>query len=510
MSRLPLQSFFPLKSNEAIIRLVNYLAVLKVKDRYSISECLYNISDDDGRIFFCKKLIEKNIGDFSNPDIRYWIKEGERIATKKAEHKAIQERKRQREFIEQQRLEEKNKRAQERLLADKLKQEKKEAKKAAKLAQKEKYKSTPIVSAPQTGKITTTTINRVIARGVDATSFLIEKGVIKYGDYELRSVRIEEDIPIGILERISHKFTLLKDFSKSNQDSKRFIFEPASDFSLLLANCKRFRQNPIVPQKIKTYPSNGAFHLPWDRVMFTEGRMYLTHPNSYQTDIDAYEFIDARIHKSFRDIIDYIISKCPKFLVTCKDDTITGVTNFEEFAKMIPHLVKQSTFDDSDVELTGHRMIVPIAGNGYSLTEFRESKLIKKSPYLSLLSKHHFGRNKIYYLLEKVVHESSDISSNEYGYLFTYNGNRSCDISIYENVSDESRSSLVFFIRKGQFDKALKYISQFLSSTIENKRLKLAYGTIRLTDSSIISLKRIAHTNMNDWRDRILSVIRGY
>lgn len=522
MGRLPINAFSPVKTKDSVIKLVGYLCVLKERDRYSVSDCLAIIPDVHLKIFFCNQVVDKGIASCSDIDVNYWIEEGKRIN----EEKSKRENRRLIELRERQRREERKCKSIERLLNqtnDKLDNKKAPKKKDFK-SKNSKIRPTALYR----DRVRSHVDDRYIVKGIKASQLEVRCGVIKYGEYELKSVLVEQTVPENILTKIPYRFNLVR---SGSGDKKCFMFEPQSDLGLLMAESNRhMRECEIknnrnshsdrridskddLPPDCKNhtnsdFSADSVFALPWTNVVFMEGKMILTHPDTskWATTI-PYIFRHPNLHVSFKDIMGYIQSYCPRFIVAAKDGAIRSVLNFQEFNKMIPHLVEYSEFNESEMDVIERK---PTVGSELSLESFKESKAIKKSPYLSLLSKHQSRNYKIHYLLEQAVHKSSKSINDEHGYLFTFDHCRGYLVLVFENTSDESRCSIVFYVKLGLFDQALKYIYRFLSSDLENKRQRIAMGTLKIRDSSILEMKRVSHTNLNEWRSKILKIIRGY
>lgn len=343
----------------------------------------------------------------------------------------------------------------------------------------------------------------ILASNVSADNFKIEDGYIKYHDYILKSVRIKK-IKKNILERITHVFTLKKDFDKKDRNAKKFIFVPATDLSLLLAEADRIRDE-LSKSTGKTtsashYPETGTFDLPWKNVIFYDGVMYLTHPNpSVRATTTPYHYIHQSLKKSFRDIMPYIETRCEKFKVSCKDSVITEVHNFDAFKSQIPQLLDYFTRQETEVDIDKRNRyaIKPI-----SSSIFRELKWVKKSPYLNFLSQKQIKEFKIYYIVETRIH-SANSGEDEFGYLFTVNSNSQFAILIYENVADESRSSIVFYVKPNSVLNAIEHIRRFFGSDIENKRQMLANKMIRFPSEVFHLYSRINHTDFNEWKRKL-------
>lgn len=343
----------------------------------------------------------------------------------------------------------------------------------------------------------------IIADNVNADSFQITPGLITYQKkYYLKSVRITSEISKDILSKIKKTFCLKQQFPKNKQTSSAkipFLFNPPDDLSYLLAECERLkRKNYIQPNY--NYPLSGEFELPWRYVFFYDGILYLEHPNpSKQGLTRTFMFRHPDITKAFRDIMSYIEDRCPKFFVRAIDGEIVALLNFQSFQKMIPQCREHSSEVYDGLDTLSYNKLK----NEYSSSNFSNLKFVKKSPYISHLASLQVHSRKIYRILERVCHAQSDTDYDEFGFLFTVKESQYHSKIIYENVSDESRSSILFSIHTSQFNQAIEVIRTFFASREANKRQRLSQSTIKFKSSSIISYRRIHHTTFFEWRSNL-------
>ncbi|MDE6552070.1 MAG: hypothetical protein K2K98_03785 [Muribaculaceae bacterium] len=345
-----------------------------------------------------------------------------------------------------------------------------------------------------------------IIRGVKAKDFIVKCGSISYGKHSLISSKIKSDVPSSVLSLIDYRFTLKMriNYTKSGKiKHKRFSFEPFEDLSVLLSECERILKITSI-KPLDYFPQSGKFYLPWKYVFFYDNIMYLAHPNpSKYGSVNPFAFRHPYITKSFRDLMSYIEDRCPKFYVRAIDGVIVALLNFKSFQQMIPQFREYSSETLGGIDELSYSKL----RNSYSSTDFSHLKFVKKSPYLSHLSSLQVSSRKIYRILERVIHAQADTDFDEFGFLFTVMEYRSYSIVIYENASDESRSSILFQVRTSEFEEAIEVIRSFFASNEANKRQRLAQSTIRLKSPAILSYRRIHHTNFYDWRLNLSGIL---
>ena len=341
---------------------------------------------------------------------------------------------------------------------------------------------------------------RILATNVQAFQLKIKKGSIEYTTnketYVFKSVRVERDVPDSVLERIEHYFTLVKDKTKTLNGKKelRFYFEPANDLSFLLAEVERLSHDDHI-ETDETFPQSGEFEIPWRFVKFFDGTLTIFHPNpSRRGTYTPYYFRNSAILKTFEDIRPYIEKRSPTLRVQAVDGVITGLLNFKEFVSVVAQYKDWEKEEDIDFRN-------PIRPNkDVSKEGFARNPIIRKSPYLSYLSSLQHDAFTIKYILERVIHESGLIDTEEYGYLFAIKSTYYQTVLLYENISDSSRSSILFYIDPNRYLEAVEIVRKFLASEIANKRQKLSYGQIRFNNPCIRMVKRIKHTDIIDWK----------
>lgn len=485
MSRLPLSTFLPIKTPKAVADLVKYLSAIKPRERYRSKDCLDNIASDALKLQFCNEVVEQDIFQVSDPLIAHYINPSKpKNATKKAGDNtgAKQKKKESRTTVPKKQK------------VPKVQQPKPEVQRTEATIQ-------PPSACSKAKHIIIENI--IIAKNVPASSFSVENGCIHYLNYCLKSKRISA-IPSSVLAKIERNFTIRKDgqLSREPKAMSRFIFEPATDLSVFLnearkASCKLGRYTAYIDKPVEGY---GIFDLPWKYVLFREGYMYLIHPDAKGKDtINPFRYSHYSIHKTYSNFLPYIERYATKLRVEGHDGRITRLLNFEDFAKIFPHLTSYASMDDHELFIDKMRKNV---NRAYTIEEFRKAHFAEKSKYLAYLQTIQHTDFKIYYLLENVVHESSELAHDEFGYLFTISDSPLSLTLLYENISDESRSSLIFNIRRSVYESAVTFIARFLASDEVNKRLKIARGQVRF-NFYIKSYDRISHTSYFEWRSRV-------
>lgn len=480
-----INQFLPLDSSSKITSFTKFLASITPEERLPLDFCVLYVYDDKLEELFFKKCIKlglyKNATEFIGSKMQNIYKGRENT------HDAIIEKKKS--------------------ISTFLRE----------YAYKESVKSQPIVPAVSVPaeEVRQSLPDRIEGKKriatIPASQLAIDKGVItfieRFNDngkprkkrWILESVRIP-GVDNKILSKIDHQFTLLEDFTKSRKNGdNRFDFYPYNDLSFLLAEIERLSSKDKSNHIVGNFPDDGQFELPWDNVKFYDHIMYLLHPNTSKRGTEQpFNFRHTSILRSFQDILPYIESRCSPFLVESKDGVIINVLNFKSFEKAIPQFL--SHLKNSYVDEKDEPNLPLFIGSSFSKTDFENRKQVKKSPYLSFLSKYQVNNRRIIYLMEYCSHESAENDTEEFGYLFTIKESNGVSIVLFENISDESRSTIKFYVKTENFDPAIVWIRNFLSGDTKNKRQKLSYHHILYPRELFWSIGRIIHNDFYTWR----------
>lgn len=349
---------------------------------------------------------------------------------------------------------------------------------------------------------------RYIAQNVKASEFYIKESLIEFrhngNSYFFRSSRIDKNVSKSVLEKINHNFSLVKDKSirLGKNTIRTFYFEPANDFSFLLAEINRL-SNLISVKEDDKFPIEGEFEIPWKYVRFDDNILTIIHPNpSKRGTMTPFYFRNQDILKSFEDIRPYIETRCCKLRVLSVDGVITSLLNYDDFIRYVAQYK-----DWEKAENIGYNDPIKRTNKvNINVQELLRIKEVNKSPYLRHLSYIHLKEYNVTYLLERVIHESGLVDTDEYGYLFVIKKTPKEMVLHYENISNLSRSSILFYTDPLMYEDSVNVIRKFLASDIRNKRQKMSLGKIRFNTHCIKSYKRIKHTDIEDWK----SYLRWY
>jgi hypothetical protein len=482
MSITPQKPVNPIRTQQDVDSLLWYLSKIKPKYRYSYADCLRDIENKEIEDYFSSKAYEMEI-----------FHKKKKASTHNNLHVSEVRKPLQLDYSEFELEHEVKTKTRTRIRINPEQNSHDESKQETQNSQSHSRLS-KLIS-------TTKSPDLLPVSGISASTFVVTEGCIKYKDFSLRSVKIPA-ISNNILQKIDHKFTLQPDYFRKDKNS--FIFDPATDLSLLLSEAERL--TPIKKHKKRAkFPQYGIFKLPWDFVKFYNAEMLVMHPKpSQRGTLLPYRYRHPSIVSSFNDIMHYIKARVPELTVTSNDGVIVGVEGFEDFQNAIPKFINHLRCNDDDYIQNQLSQSSLRVGQAYSVDQLRSIIKRSKSPYLAFLSEKQVRKKKIFYAMEDGTHENS--STEEYGYIFTTRkSSNGVTIVVFENSTDESRSSLIFFVNTALYDRGIQDIIHFLGCDMVNKRQKLAYRRIAFKSKAILSYCRVVHKSFGDWKWQMLS-----
>ena len=291
----------------------------------------------------------------------------------------------------------------------------------------------------------------------------------------------------------SHPEIYVKDFVSRIANT---IIKEANNFGKIL-------NLPLIPQ-VQTldeeFKESGTFLLPWKYVTFNNGYLLLSHPLSDGKSSTRPYRLELKSSKyAYNAIKLYFSSSVPLFKVHSINKQITKVENVKNFdlEKYVESIIYRSS-KRKKIEIHRREHLGESSNyKSYTLSELKQDPLIKKSYYLNELCKMHLQHYKVYQCCE--LRSNATSSTTESIFCFVVKECHDQLILAIENTLD-SRSTIVFFIKKTLLLEAVSVIGQFFSSDEVNKRQSLQWNDVDFNDVSIIKYKRIIHSSIYDWK----------
>ena len=138
-----------------------------------------------------------------------------------------------------------------------------------------------------------------------------------------------------------------------------------------------------------------------------------------------------------------------------------------------------------------------------SLEEFRKYK----SNYIDFLVSQQSKQFKVIPCVERLAHTTGD--STEYAFMFTIECKSKDILIVYENVNPD-RSTLLFIVKRENYDKSIRAIYDFLQSAEINKRSSIRSGDIDKGQVGIELYNSINHELLYSWQQVITNYKNHY
>lgn len=262
--------------------------------------------------------------------------------------------------------------------------------------------------------------------------------------------------------------------------------------------CEQLKiKDNIMPDENKI-SDNGKFKLSWKYVTFTNGYIYLYHP-LHPNSSHPFKYKMKDSIGAFNSIQSYFINRLSPISVQAKNGQITKVLNIEDVEFCIQKLVQKYK--------NRNKVVTPKAKAKGEIKKMTQEQITNhihtyKSKYLDWLCSKQLSNYKIYYCLE-VRSNANQQEKDEDAFIFTIKETPQTLILIYEN-SLESRSSIIFKIKKYKYLDVIQDIHHFFSSNAVNKRELIIQGNI--SDVPLFTRNtywRIMHTNFKSWKSKV-------
>ena len=257
--------------------------------------------------------------------------------------------------------------------------------------------------------------------------------------------------------------------------------------SALKKNIEQEKKNIPLEEKVFT----------WENITFCDGKIEIRDEDYIL--VATYELRDSR--RAFNDIKAHFKIKFSDLEIQIKRGKVmfNDAKRFKELVSSLS-IPAKSTFIP-DLEITPKKEVMKYF-DGASNQEIKNYIIQLRQQYLTYLCTKHLDGFKIKYTTE--WRSTCDYDYLENAFLFTISASKSYIIIIYENTED-SRSSIAFYVNPTEYDKAINGICGYFSSMEINKRETLASYYVNFKDSGILRFHRIYHTDFNQWKRTINS-----
>lgn len=123
-----------------------------------------------------------------------------------------------------------------------------------------------------------------------------------------------------------------------------------------------------------------------------------------------------------------------------------------------------------------------------------------KSKYIDYLVTLQSCNYKVIPCVERLAHANSD--NTEYAFMFSIECSSGKTLIVHENVNPD-RSTLLFLVKKEDYDRSIRGIYDFLQSAEINKRSSLRDRSLEIQNVGIVSYRSINHDDLYSWKQTI-------
>lgn len=129
-----------------------------------------------------------------------------------------------------------------------------------------------------------------------------------------------------------------------------------------------------------------------------------------------------------------------------------------------------------------------------------------KSKYIDYLVSLQSKNYKVIPCVERLAHMNSD--NTEYAFMFSIECSSGRILIVHENVNPD-RSTLLFLVKKEDYNRSIREIYDFLQSAEVNKRSSLRDRSLEIKNAGIVSYRSINHDDLYSWKQTI-SIYKKY
>ena len=243
---------------------------------------------------------------------------------------------------------------------------------------------------------------------------------------------------------------------------------------------------------IESCPFDGMIFIPWQYVLFRDGYMYITHPRLYSVNKSehSYKYVCAKSKTAFNYIKKSFTNKLAPIVAIVERGFIIKVLNMGDLDICVNALEIGKV---PKIKLTSKKSKIPQQPISLDDLRIRSAKEYK-SDYIEYLADKQLIEKSIIYTRECRIN-TNGCEYLEDAFIFQ----TSATTIIYENTLDD-RSTLIFKTTGQDIEDVIEDIHAYFSSGIINKRDKIADNVLELDNENIVSIKRVYHTSLIEWK----------
>ena len=245
--------------------------------------------------------------------------------------------------------------------------------------------------------------------------------------------------------------------------------------------------------------------LDWNCVLFKNEYMVI-YPQSTSTvkfkPLKTYTF---GLLESYNYLKKYLNERLPpvRCQIVGQELTIVDEINFNEALQQFAIAARQGVIKVKRNSMNGNTSPSPMSFS-QALSRAKQMKPEEfkkyKSKYIDFLVELQSREYKVIPCVERLAHANSD--NTEYAFMFSIECSSGKILIVHENVNPD-RSTLIFLVKKNDFNKSIREIYDFLQSAEINKRSSLRDRSIEIRNTGVLSYRSINHDDINSWKQTI-------
>lgn len=248
----------------------------------------------------------------------------------------------------------------------------------------------------------------------------------------------------------------------------------------------------------------------WKQVIFMNGYLLIFHPEhpDGQGKYKPFRYPCMESVKAFNHVSEYIFRKLPPIRVKYRDDVIIRIQpeSIPAIQEVIITLDSYSKTPSTKVIGLKQDKFHALKQDSYTNEQAKKALKALKSDYLDYLSDRQLNTEKLYYCLERRINANL-ISVDEDAFLFSLKQTPTFTLLAFENTLP-SRATILFVCANEKINETINFIHEYFSSPKMNKRERLIFEKLDLSEYGIINYTRVMHDSYSQWVKAIMKATK--
>lgn len=270
--------------------------------------------------------------------------------------------------------------------------------------------------------------------------------------------------------------------------------------------------NNVINKTIVDNQKNSSFDitqekiwiLDWNCVTFRRGSVVIFSRSDLSVKFKPTEVYAPKSLESFNYLRKYLNERLDpvRCVIRAQSLAVVDQINFDKAILMFASAARQRVINVNKgvvTKITPMKMSFNQAvSEGCKMTPEDFKKY--KSLYIDYLVQMQGVDYKVIPCAERLAHANSD--TVEFSFIFTLDSRPDMVLVVHENVNID-RSTLLFLVKKDDYDKTIRGIYDFLQSAEINKRSGIRDRAMNIKDTGIVRYKSINHDELYSWKNAV-------